>query len=69
MRSTASSVSPSNIKEPLGARSAKKSAALTEINKLSRLPLSAVDMPSQHGTFKQAQRYKSTDGKSQRELM
>ena len=29
----------------------------------------AVDMPSPHGTFKQAERYKSTDGKSQRELM
>ncbi|MCY4072192.1 MAG: hypothetical protein OXG60_12915 [Chloroflexi bacterium] len=29
----------------------------------------AVDMPSQHGTFKQAERYKSTDGMSQRELI
>ena len=29
----------------------------------------AVDMPPQHGTFKQAQRQRSTDGKAQRDLM
>ena len=29
----------------------------------------AVDMPSQHGTFKQAERHKSTDGKSQQDLI
>ncbi|MCY4538822.1 MAG: restriction endonuclease [Chloroflexi bacterium] len=28
-----------------------------------------VDMPPQHGTFKQAQRQRSTDGKAQRDLM
>ena len=30
---------------------------------------STVDMPSPHGTFKQAERYKSTDGVSQRDLI
>ena len=29
----------------------------------------AVDMPSPHGTFKQAQRHKSTDGKSQQDML
>ena len=28
-----------------------------------------VDMPPQHGTHRQAERYKSTDGKSQRDLI